>query len=60
MQKTAEATGDLIGNKIIGRITKFSKSSLQNNWETIANENGKDIPKKRCNFQKKGRKALMI
>ena len=31
IQKTAEATGDLIGNKIAYRITKVSKASLQNN-----------------------------
>ena len=31
VQKTAEGTGDLIGNKIAGRITKFSKTSPQNN-----------------------------
>ena len=33
IQKVAEAAGDLIGNKIADRITKFSKTSLQNNWE---------------------------
>ena len=30
-QKTAEATGDLIGNKIIKIIRKVSRSSPQNN-----------------------------
>ena len=39
--KTAEATGDLIGNKFANRITKFSKNS-----ETVTNENDKQIPKK--------------
>ena len=34
IQKTAKATGDLIGNKIAGRITKVSKTSPQNNSET--------------------------
>ena len=29
-QKTAKATGDLIGNKIADRITKVSKNSQQN------------------------------
>ena len=45
-QKTAEATGDLIGNKISdavaksydGKITKVSRSTPQNNSETITNE----------------------
>ena len=44
--KIAEATGDLIGNKIAdavakahdGEITKISKNSLQNNSETVSNE----------------------
>ena len=35
-QKTAEATGDLIGNKIADRITKVSKTSPKINSE--ANE----------------------
>ena len=34
IQKTAEVTGDLIGNEIANRITKFSKNSQQNNLET--------------------------
>ena len=46
-QKTAEATGDLIGNKIADRITKFLKNSQQNNLETVTNENYKEIPKER-------------
>ena len=44
-QKTAEATGDLIGNNISdviakscnGKITKGTRSSQQNNSETITN-----------------------
>ena len=46
-QKTAEATGDLIGNKIADRITKVSKNPHQNNSETITNENDKEILKER-------------
>ena len=45
--KTAEATGDLIGNKITNRITKVSKHSQQNNSETVTNENDKKILKER-------------
>ena len=37
---------DLIDNKIPDRITKVSKKSQQNNWETVTNENDKEIPKK--------------
>ena len=34
IQKTAEATGDLIGNKIAGKISKTS----QKNSKTVTNE----------------------
>ena len=42
IQKTAEATGDLISNKIDDTITKVSKNSQQNN-----SEDDKEIPKER-------------
>ena len=45
IQKTAEATGDLIGNKNANRIIKASKSSQQNNSETFTNEQDKEVPK---------------
>ena len=35
--KTTEATGDLIGNKIADKIAKVSKTSQQNNSETVTN-----------------------
>ena len=38
MQKIAEATDDLIGNKIADRITKVSITSSPNNSETVINE----------------------
>ena len=41
MQNTAEVTGDWIGNKNADRITKVSRSSSQNNSETIANKHDK-------------------
>ena len=44
IQKRAEATWDLIGNKVAIRITKVSKNSQQNNLETVTNENDKEIP----------------
>ena len=43
----AEATGDLIRNKIANKITKFSRSSPQNNSETITNKHDNEIPKER-------------
>ena len=55
IQKTAEAIGDLITNKIAdtvaksyeGKITKVSKTLSQNNSETVTNEHDKEIPKER-------------
>ena len=44
IQKTAEATSDLITNKIANRITKVSKSFQPNNSETVTNEHDKEIP----------------
>ena len=49
-QKTAEATGDLIGNNIAYKITKVSRGSPQKNLEKIANECDKEIPKERYIF----------
>ena len=51
IQKRAEATGDLIGNKIADKITSVSKKSakeLQNNEKEVDVE--KATPKKRCIF----------
>ena len=42
-----QATGDLIGNKTAGRITKFSKYLQQNNSETYTNQYDKEISKER-------------
>ena len=35
IQKTAEASNDLIGKNLSDKITKVPKSSLQNNSETV-------------------------
>ena len=45
IQKTADATGNLIGNKIPKKVCNVSRTSLQNNSETITNqmENRKEI-----------------
>ena len=53
IQKTAEATDDLIGNKIANSITKVSKTSPQNNSET----NEKHIVK---NIYLQNKEILMI
>ena len=45
IQKTAETTGDLTGNKITNRSTKVSRGSPQNNSEIITNEHHKEKPK---------------
>ena len=37
IQKTAEAPGDLIGNKISDRFMKVSINSQKNNTETVTN-----------------------
>ena len=59
MQKTAEATDDLIGNKITNKIVKLSKNSQQNNLETVRNENDKKIAKKDMYLQKKDKQFLI-
>ena len=41
IQKTAEATVDLMGNKFANRITKISKTSQQNHSEKVTNEHDK-------------------
>ena len=38
IQKTAEATGNLVENEIADRITKVSKTLPQNNSETVTDE----------------------
>ena len=45
--KKAKAIGDLIGNKIVDKITKLSKKLQQNNSEIVTNEHYKEITKKR-------------
>ena len=47
IQKTAEATGDLIADTIANNIAKVSRISPQNNSGTITNENDKEILKER-------------
>ena len=57
IQKTAEATGDLISNKIADKITSVSKKALkelQNDEMEAPKKKKKDIY-----LQKKGNKLLM-
>ena len=46
IEKKAEATAHLIGNKIADRITKVSKKSQQNNSETVEYEHDQKYLKK--------------
>ena len=65
VQKTAGATGDLVGNKIAEKITNVSRTSPQNNSETVTSEKktldliGKYLEKD-IYLQKKYKKLLMI
>ena len=47
IQKTEEATGVLIDNKIANEITGVSKNLQQNNSEAVTNENDKEIREER-------------
>ena len=56
IQKTSEATGDFIGNKIADKTARVSKSYLQNNLLKIKNKHlAKDIY-----LQKKDKKLLVV
>ena len=60
IQKTAEATGDLIGNKIADKIRKVLKCSQQNNSEQLQISMIKKCVRKDLYLQKKDIKLLMI
>ena len=47
IQKLAEETGDLIGNKIADRTRKFLRTTSQDILETVEKEYDKEIPKER-------------
>ena len=57
VHKSAETTGDLIGNKIADKITSASKKSQ--NEEIQSTEVNNEIPKERYICPKKGNKLLM-
>ena len=52
IQKRAEATGDLIGNKIADKITSASKKSQRelHSKELSSNEANNEMPKKRYTY----------
>ena len=61
IQKTAKATGDLIGNKIADKITSVSKKSSAHS-KKLENDHTNDeleAPKKYSYLQKKGNELLM-
>ena len=58
IQKTPDAVRDLIGNKIAYRVTKISRSSPQNNSETITNEDDKEIPNEICTSPEEIKKII--
>ena len=53
IQKTAEATGDLIGNKIADKITTVSKNPNNNNDNNNNNNEDVEITTHKKNLQKK-------
>ena len=58
IQKTAEPTGDSIGNKTANKFAKISDTSQQNNLEIITNEHEKEISKERYMSVKKRQKNM--
>ena len=54
IQKTAVATNDLIGNKIVDKITRVSKTSQKNNPET----NEQDILRERYTSSEQRQKII--
>ena len=46
IQKAVEATCNLVGNKITGKITNVSQHLQQNNWEIVTNEQDKEVHKR--------------
>ena len=61
IQKLAEATGNLIGNKIADKITSVSKKSPKelHSTDLHSNEYNNEMPKKDTYLRKKDSKLLM-
>ena len=60
IQKTAVATGDLIGNKIVDKITQQFCESQKLHKRIIQKQMKKKFSEKDINLQNKDRKLLMI
>ena len=58
IQKIAEGTGDLIGNKIADKTINVSKSSQQDNSHTVTNEHDNELPKERYISPEKRQKIV--
>ena len=63
IEKTAEATGHLIGNEIADEVKKVSKTSPHNNTETVTNEEkyiglDREIARERYISPEKKQKAI--
>ena len=63
IQKTAETTGHLIGNKIADKVTKVTKPLPQNNLEIVTNEEenaglDREIPRARYISPEKRQKII--
>ena len=56
IQKTAETSGDLIGNKTADKISKIL---LHNNTEKITNESNKEMPKERYVSPKESQEIIV-
>ena len=56
IQKTAETSGDLIGNKTPDKISKIL---LHNNIEKITNESNKEMPKERYVSPKESQEIIV-
>ena len=56
IEKTAETSGDLIGNKTADKISKIL---LHNNTEKITNESNKEMPKERYVSPKESQEIIV-
>ena len=59
IQKTTEATGDMIGNKIVDKITSISKKNLLKTYLLLIKIQNYLLVKKDIYHQKKDNKLLM-
>ena len=58
IQKIAETAGDLVGNETANKSTAISKTSQQNDSETVTNEYDKEILKERYKSTKERQKIV--